>query len=192
MGSSNIASGIARAASSSTALLPCRSSRCAPGVGLRATALQSAASRSWLYLALIAESLGTLRQAVRRRLSTSGSSDGQLSKSGGLLARRLSKSGNRGERSGLRLPSRGQRRGTRMFAVSHLQVVRLHQLLRRWLIYPRALSVGLRGLSPKRSDLQTSVRTVVSLAGGSLRSDDGLVLSRLFHVQCTEIRSDKH
>merc|ERR1711933_559660 len=128
-----------RAASSSTPLLPCRSSRCAPGVGLRATALQSAASRSWLYLALIAESLGTLRQAVRRRLSTSGSSDGQLSKSGGLpirqlsksgnndgpltrrrsksgnsdglLARRLSKSGNRGERSGLRLPSRGQRQG---------------------------------------------------------------------------------
>merc|ERR1711920_586501 len=101
MGSSNIASGIARAASSSTALLPCRSSRCAPGVGLRATALQSAASRSWLYLALIAESLGTLRQAVRRQLSKSGNNDGpltrQLSKSGnndGLLARQLSKSGN--------------------------------------------------------------------------------------------------
>merc|ERR1711933_692905 len=51
---------------------------------------------------------------------------------------------------------------------------------------------GLSGLSQKRSDLQTSVRTVVSLAGGSLRSDDGLVLNRLFHVQCTEIRSDDH
>merc|ERR1712110_1032491 len=128
-------------------------------------------------------------------LSKSGNNDGllarQLSKSGnsdGLLARRLSKSGNRGEQSGLRLPSRGQRQGTRIFAVSHLQIVRLHQLLRRWLIHPRALSVGLRGLSQKRSDLQTSVRTVVSLAGGSLRSDDGLVLNRLFHVQCTEIR----
>merc|ERR1711920_800101 len=105
-----------------------------------------------------------------RQLSKSGNSDG-------LLARRLSKSGNRGERSGLRLPTRGQRRGTRILAVSHLQIVRLHQLLRRWLIYPRALSVEPRGLSQDRSDLQISVRTVVSLAGGSLRSDDGLVLN---------------
>merc|ERR1712113_359199 len=118
----------------------------------------------------------------------------QLSKSGnndGLLARRLSKSGN-SERSGLRLPSRGQRRGTRILAVSHLQVVRLHQLLRRWLIYPRALSVEPRGLSQDKSDLQINVRTVVSLAGGSLRSDDGLVLNRLFRVQCTGIRNVDH
>merc|ERR1712039_720281 len=134
-----------------------------------------------------------------RQLSKSGNNDGpltrQLSKSAnndGPLARQLSKRGNRGERSGLRLPSRGQRRGIRMFAVSHLQIVRLHQLLRRWLIYPRALSVGLRGLSQSRSDLQISVRTVVSLAGGSLRSDDGLILNRLFHVQCTDIRSVDH
>merc|ERR1711920_143429 len=136
---------------------------------------------------------------LTRQLSKSGNNDGllarQLSKSGnsdGLLARRLSKSGNRGERSGLRLPSRGQRRGTRMFAASHLQNVRLHQLLRRWLIYLRALSAGLRGLSQNRSDLQISVRTVVNLAGGSFRSDDGLALNRLFHVQCTDIRSVDH
>merc|ERR1712066_1192692 len=136
---------------------------------------------------------------LARQLSKSGNNDGpltrQLSKSGNsdrLLARRLSKSGNRGERSGLRLPSRGQRRGTRILAVLHLQIVRLHQLLRRWLIYPRALSVEPRGLSQDRSDLQISVRTVVSLAGGSLRSDDGLVLNRLFRVQCTDICNVDH